>query len=91
VRWPHWHLRNYEILAYLGAIIVGTDLYKEAFADPEVLERLDRGQVSTLGQTCVGGHIRVELHPLFNVFFTVINNTADPSGVLQPRATWDIS
>jgi hypothetical protein len=70
---------------------LGSESYTEAFADPGVLERLARGQVSTLGRTYLGGHIRVELHPLFNVFFTVINNTADPSGVLQPRATWDIS
>jgi hypothetical protein len=33
----------------------------------------------------------LELHPLFRVFFTTINNVEDPSGILQPYATWDIT
>jgi len=33
----------------------------------------------------------LELHPLFQVFFTAINNVEDPSGILQPYATWDIT
>jgi hypothetical protein len=86
-----WWGKNFYGFAEFFYNGLGSESYTEAFADPEVLERLARGQVSTLGRTYLGGHIRVELHPLFNVFFTVINNTADPSGVLQPRATWDIS
>ena len=33
----------------------------------------------------------MELHPLFKVFLTGINNIEDPSGILQPRAIWDIA
>jgi hypothetical protein len=31
----------------------------------------------------------MELHPLLNIFLTLINNVADPSGIVQPRAVWD--
>ncbi|MBW2039700.1 MAG: hypothetical protein JRI46_08905 [Deltaproteobacteria bacterium] len=64
--------------------------YTEAFTGPDISERLDRGELFTLGRTYLSGHIRVELHPLFNVYLTVINNLADPSGIIQPRAVWDI-
>jgi hypothetical protein len=33
----------------------------------------------------------MELHPLFKIFFTGINNMHDPSGILQPRAVWSMS
>ena len=33
----------------------------------------------------------LELHPLFQEFFTTINNVEDPSGILQPYAVWDIA
>jgi hypothetical protein len=88
--WVWWAKNFYGFIEFFYNGL-GSESYTEAFADPDVLERLERGQVSTLGRTYLGGHIRVELHPLLNVFFTAINNTADPSGVLQPRATWDIS
>ena len=35
--------------------------------------------------------IQIELHPLFQMFFTAINNVEDPSGILQPYATWDVT
>jgi hypothetical protein len=31
------------------------------------------------------------LHPLFNLFVTSINNVADPSGILQLYAIWDVT
>jgi hypothetical protein len=33
----------------------------------------------------------MELHPLFKVFLTGINTIEDPSGILQPRAVWNIA
>ena len=35
--------------------------------------------------------IQIELHPLFQVFFTANNNVEDPSGILQPQTIWDIA
>jgi hypothetical protein len=70
---------------------LGNDDYSEALADPDIIERLERGEIYTLGRTYLAGEVQVELHPLFNVFLTVINNLADPSGIVQPRAIWNIA
>ena len=59
--------------------------------NPDILERLDRGELFALGKTYLAGNARLELHPLFNIHLTAINNLQDPSGVLQPRATYDLS
>ncbi|OEU77005.1 MAG: hypothetical protein BA872_07970 [Desulfobacterales bacterium C00003060] len=45
----------------------------------------------TVGRTYLSCEIEVELHPLFKVCLTVINNVADPYGTVQPRAIWDIA
>jgi hypothetical protein len=65
--------------------------YSEAYSDSEIASRIARGELFTLGRTYMTGHIRVELHPLFNVYVTVIENLADPSGAVQPRAVWDMA
>jgi hypothetical protein len=70
---------------------LGKDDYQEAALDPAIAERLERGELFVLGQNYLSGHVQAELHPLFKVFFTAINNIEDPSGILQPRATWDIT
>jgi len=87
--WVWWEKNLYGLLEvyYNG---VGEDHYEDALTDEEVLERRERGELFVLGRTYLSGHIRLEAHPLFNVFVTVINNMADPSGILQPRAVWDI-
>lgn len=69
---------------------LGEDNYSEALTNPDIVKRLARGELFTLGRTYLSGMIQMEVHPLFNVFLTVINNMADPSGVIQPRAAWDI-
>lgn len=65
--------------------------YSDFYADSEIASRIERGELFTLGRTYLSGHIRVELHPLFNVYVTVIENLADPSGGIQPRAVWDMA
>jgi hypothetical protein len=70
---------------------LGEDNYSKALIDPVISERLDRGELFTLGRYYVSGHMRVEIHPLFNLFFTAINNLQDPSGILQSWAVWDIA
>lgn len=42
-----------------------------------------------LGENYLAGHLRIEIHPLVNLYLTVINNLHDPSGSVQPRLTWD--
>ena len=70
---------------------LGKDNYPDALLDPDITERLARGEVYVLGRNYLSAHIQIELHPLFQVFFTAINNVEDPSGILQPYATWDIT
>ncbi len=69
---------------------LGSDQYSEALTDPEVVQRLERGELFTLGKTYLSGAIQVELHPLLNIYLTLINNLADPSGIMQPRVIWDM-
>lgn len=70
---------------------LGRDDYADALLDPNIYERLARGELFVLGQNYVSGHIQVELHPLFKLTFSAINNIEDPSGILQPYAVWDIT
>jgi hypothetical protein len=70
---------------------LGKDDYQDAVLDPAITERVARGELFTLGRNYLSGHIQLELHPLFKVFVTSINNVEDPSGILQPYAAWDIT
>ena len=70
---------------------LGENDYPDALLNPNIAERLDRGELCVLGRNYLSGHIQIELHPLFHVFFTAINNIEDPSGILQPYATWDVA
>jgi hypothetical protein len=70
---------------------LGEDDYSDAVQNPAILQILDRGDLFVLGRNYLSGHIEIELHPLFKLFVTTINNVADPSGILQPYATWDIT
>ncbi|OEU45668.1 MAG: hypothetical protein BBJ60_08335 [Desulfobacterales bacterium S7086C20] len=87
--WVLWGKNLYGFVEFfLNGL--GDDDYTQSFANAAVSQRLARGELFTLGRSYLSGHIRAELHPLFNLFLTVINNMEDPSGILQPRATWDI-
>jgi hypothetical protein len=70
---------------------LGEDDYQDAVQDPAIVEQLARDDLFILGRNYLSGHIQMELHPLFKIFFTAINNVADPSGIFQPYATWDIT
>ena len=70
---------------------LGNDDYSEALADPDIIERLERGEIYTLGRAYLAGQVQMELHPLFNAYLGVISNLADPSGIVQPRAIWNIA
>jgi len=86
-----WFKKNvYGFIEYYFNGLGKTD-YQDAVLDPAIAERVARGELFALGRNYLSGHIQLELHPLFKVFFTAINNVEDPSGILQPYATWDIS
>ena len=69
---------------------LGKSDYADAFSDPEMLARLGRGELFTLGKTYMSGRIQYEIHPLVNLSLSLINNLADPSGTLQPRMEWSV-
>ena len=88
--WVWWGKNFYGFLEfYLNGL--SHNQYTEVFNDPDIVVRINRGELYTLGRTYLGGHVRVELHPLFNVYVTVIENLGDPSGTIQPRAVWDVA
>jgi hypothetical protein len=87
--WVWWGKNFYGFVEFFYSGI-GDNNYPEALLDQDIVERLGRGELFTLGRTYLSGHLRVEIHPLFNCYLTVINNLADPSGIVQPRAVWDV-
>ncbi len=88
--WVWWEKNLYGFLEFYYSGIGEKD-YQKALRNPDILERLDRGELFALGRTYIAANARLELHPLFNIHLTAINNLQDPSGVLQPRATYDVS
>jgi hypothetical protein len=87
--WVWWKKNFYGFLEFFYNGL-GKDDYPDAFSNLNIAERLNRGELFTLDRIYLSGHIRVELHPLINIYLTVINNLADPSGIIQPRAVWDM-
>jgi hypothetical protein len=65
--------------------------YEKALAEQALVERLSRGEMFTLGRYYLAGQLQVELHPLVQLQPTVIVNLSDPSGLLQPQITWDVT
>ena len=88
--WVWWSKNFYGLIEFYFNDL-GNNRYAEAYTDPDIAKRLARGEVFTLGRTYLSGEIQLELHPLFNIYLTLINNMADPSGIIQPRAIWDMT
>ncbi|MBC2742031.1 MAG: hypothetical protein HGJ93_03015 [Desulfosarcina sp.] len=86
--WIWWQHNFYGFVEYYFNGLGNND-YLEALCDPAVVERIDRGELFVLGKNYLTGQIQAEVHPLFNFFFNVILNTADPSAVVQPWVQWD--
>lgn len=65
--------------------------YGDALSDPEISQRVSRGELFTLGQYYLAGQLQLELHPLLLTNITTIVNTSDPSAILQPQLMWDMA
>ena len=86
-----WAEKNwYGLLEYYYNGL-GEGDYPGALSNTDITKRLARGELFVLGKHYLSAAIQVELHPLFTVFLTSINNIGDPSGILQPWATWNIT
>jgi len=86
----NWFGRNFYGMLEFYSNGVGNNNYLKALLDPDISRRIERGELFTLGNHYMAGEIQIELHPLFKVNVTVINNLYDPSGTIQPRAVWDV-
>jgi hypothetical protein len=87
--WVWWGKNLYGLIEFYFNDL-GTDQYPEALTDPNISDRISRGEIFTLGKAYLSGEIQVEIHPLINVYLTLINNMDGPSGLILPRAIWDI-
>ncbi|MBC2702993.1 LYR motif-containing protein [Desulfobacula sp.] len=86
-----WQKKNmYGLIEYYHNGL-GKNNYTTAMDDPEVMEKIDRGELFALGKNYLSGQIQMELHPLFNIYLSVINNIRDPSGIIQPWAIWSVT
>ena len=88
--WVWWEKNFYGLIEfyYNG---VGKGDYTDALFTDALVERIQRGEVFTIGRYYLAGSVQIELHPLLNLHLTAIANMADPSGILQPRAVWDVT
>lgn len=88
--WAWWGKNLYGLIEfYFNGL--GEDRYSDVFTNEDIIKRVERGEIHTLGRSYLAGEVQVELHPLFRAYFTAIDNLADPSGILQPRAVWDVA
>lgn len=88
--WVWWGKNFYGFMEfYFNGI--GDKNYSRAISDPGITERLSRGDLFVLGKKYLSGGIEMELHTLIKANLTVICNTADPSGIIQPRIVWDVT
>ena len=88
--WIWWDKNWYGYLefAYIG---LSDNDYRQVYTHEAIGERVARGELHLLGQTYLGAHVDVELHPLLRAYLTTLINLADPSGSVQPRLVWSVT
>lgn len=86
-----WGGKNWYAFVELFYSGIGEKNVSSAFMDPDIQRLINEGVLFTLGQWYADGSVRIELHPLFNVYLTVISNVVEPSWIVQPRINWDFA
>lgn len=72
--------------------IRGDDLsVSELIASPDLLSRLDRGELFTLGRDYVAGSVVIEMAPLWLITPNLFYNVSDNSSLLQVISQHDLS
>ena len=59
--------------------------------NPDLLLRLSRGELFTLGRHYLSGNVMIEMTPLWSITPTVLVNIADPSALLQVITSYSLS
>lgn len=88
--WVWWGKNLYGFLEFFYSAL-GESEPAEALQNTRLVASLRRGERFTLGRAYLAGHLQVEVHPLLNLLLTVIHRLNEPSGLIQPRAAWDVS
>ena len=86
-----WGGKNYYGFIEFYHNGLGRSKYLDAFCDQNIMDRISRGELFTIGRNYLSTMVQCEMHPLFNVYFTIIENIRDPSGILLPRIVWDMT
>ena len=60
-------------------------------ANPDLLQRLNRGESFTLGRHYLAGSVMIEMTPLWSLTPTLLMNVGDPSGLLQFVTNYSLS
>ncbi len=88
--WQWWATNFYGLVEFYCSGM-GDDEPDRSLEDEDLSERLARGELFNLGRYYLAQEMRIELHPLVNLFGTNITNLEDPSGFFQPRVVWDVA
>ena len=59
--------------------------------NPDLLRRLNRGEIFTLGRHYLAASVMIEMTPLWSLSPVVLLNVADPSGLLQMVSSYSLS
>ncbi|MCF8104519.1 MAG: hypothetical protein K9K64_03460 [Desulfohalobiaceae bacterium] len=68
---------------------LGVEEPETVLAEPELIARIERGELFVLSRAYLALGMEVELHPLLMAGTNLILNIGDGSGLLQPKLTWD--
>lgn len=90
-----WKDRNMSgaIEYFYNGFGVSTDDYDlvSVSNDPDLIARLERGELFSIGRHYLAGSIMIEMTPLWTVTPTVLANVADPSALLQLVTNYSLS
>lgn len=77
---------------YNGFGLKGSDYATGGFLDaPDLLARLRRGELFSIGRHYLAGSVQVEMHPLLNLTPALFYNLGDGSALAQLGLRWDMA
>jgi len=70
---------------------LGHQHVNHALFDPDLIEQIARGEMTFLGRNYLSTQLRIELHPLVQFTFGLIESLDRFTGIVQPRFLVDLS
>jgi hypothetical protein len=88
-----WRQKNFSgVLEYFyNDLGLDESDYDQLASSPDLLARLGRGELFTVGRHYLAGGMTVELHPLFRLLPNLFLNAGDRSGLLQVLGQYDLT